>query len=432
MSAPQDFPLSPLTGIFPPWPQEQRHRLREDIAAHGLREPITVWRGRIIDGRHRYQACIEAGVRPEYRFLDDHEDPVAFILGENIIRRHLNETQRAVVAFHLAAALGSLPEARDPQAGENFPRRLTQREAARLLGVSDRSVKHAARVLSPQTNTVPQLRQAVESGRISVSDGSRIVKHSEEVQRQAVAMVLAGEARTAAGAARRISGQLAQAGGAPAYEETVLDASAAKVVLHTSPVAQLHQLVPENALDAIVTFPPASGGHASLLEDLAAFAAHSLRPTGVMLVLTDTRALPAILKLLSHDALHWVCAFHYTHPGTPFPGRSDDRIPLTQKLLLVYGRPHFRLDAGPDAITVPPLPEGSGGNSRSSRLGAGMELIMERFTLPSHVVADPVMAGRHETAVAAVKLGRPFIGAWDDRAFIERLRARLATEVAGG
>lgn len=426
MSTQQEYPLSPLAKIFPPWPREQLELLREDIATHGLRDPIAIWRGLIIDGRHRHQACIGAGVTPEYQFLPDHEDPVAFILGQNLIRRHLNESQRAVAAFNLTATLGSLPQVKDPRTGEIFPRRLTQREAAQLLGVSDRSVKHAARVLSPRSRAVPPLREAVALGRISVSDGSSITNHSEQVQRQAVAMVLAGEARTAAGAARRFRSQLPRLEGAPDPDISGPDVSPGRFVLHPSPVSHLHHLVPENTVDAIVTFPPPAGGHASLLADLAAFASHSLRPTGVMLVLADTRDLPQTLNLISHDELRWVCALHYTHPGNPFPGRSGDRIPLTQKLLLVYGKPHFRLDAGPDAFFVPPLPEGSSGSGRSPRLDTGMELIIERFTLPHHVVADPILAGRHETAVAAMNLGRNFIGAWDDGAFMDRLRARLA------
>ena len=92
--------------------------------------------------------------------------------------------------------------------------------------------------------------------------------------------------------------------------------------------------------------------------------------------------------------------------------------------------PSAILDAGPDPVIVPPLPEGGRGNGYSPRLGTGMEPIIERFTLPHHVVADPVMAGRHETAVAALKLGRSFIGAWDDRAFIDRLKERLEREPA--
>ena len=141
----QEIPLSTLTDILPPWPQEQRERLRVDIAAHGLQEPIAVWRGQIIDGRHLYEVCTGLGVEPEYLFLDDGADPLAFVISKNAIRRHPDESQRAVAAFHLAAEFASLPPVKDPQAGEIFPRRLTQREAAQLMGVSDRLVKHAAR-----------------------------------------------------------------------------------------------------------------------------------------------------------------------------------------------------------------------------------------------------------------------------------------------
>ena len=56
-------------------------------------------------------------------------------------------------------------------------------------------------------------------------------------------------------------------------------------------------------------------------------------------------------------------------------------------------------------------PSGGRGNGHNPRLNTGMELIIARFTRPHHVVAYPVMAGRYETAVAAVKLGRTFIGA---------------------
>ena len=156
MSAPQRFPFSPLTSIFPPWSREHRERLRVDFAAHGLREPIAVWRGQVVDGRHRYEVCTRLGVAPEYLFLNDDADPVALVISKNAIRRHLDETQSTVVAFRLAQASGHGRQGQGASDGEIFPRRLTQREAARLMGVSDRLVKHPARVLSPQSRAVPE------------------------------------------------------------------------------------------------------------------------------------------------------------------------------------------------------------------------------------------------------------------------------------
>ena len=174
---------------------------------------MAVWRGQIIGGRHRYEVCTGLGVEPEYLFLDDGADPLAFVISKNAVRRHLDETQSAVIAFRLAQASGPSGQCEGVPEGEIFPRQLTQREAARLMGVSDRLVKHAAKVLSPESKAVPELREAVAAGTVRISDASRIVSDSEEVQRNAVGKVLAGEAKTVTGAARSIRGQLAHADG---------------------------------------------------------------------------------------------------------------------------------------------------------------------------------------------------------------------------
>ena len=106
MSAPQRFPFRPLTSIFPPWSREHLERLREDIAAHGPREPIAVWRGQVVDGRHRYEVCTGLGVALEYLFLYDDADPVALFISKNAVCRHIDESQRTVVAFRLAQTSG--------------------------------------------------------------------------------------------------------------------------------------------------------------------------------------------------------------------------------------------------------------------------------------------------------------------------------------
>jgi N6-adenosine-specific RNA methylase IME4 len=72
--------------------------LAADIAANGLQEPIWTFQGRIVDGRNRFAACITAGVEPVYREWPGQEEGLlAFILSENLHRRHLNESQRAMV-----------------------------------------------------------------------------------------------------------------------------------------------------------------------------------------------------------------------------------------------------------------------------------------------------------------------------------------------
>lgn len=67
-----------------------------DIRAHGQHEPISLFNGKIIDGRNRYRACLEAGVEPRYRHYEGTEEwLVQFILSENLERRHLTSDRRA-------------------------------------------------------------------------------------------------------------------------------------------------------------------------------------------------------------------------------------------------------------------------------------------------------------------------------------------------
>ena len=74
-------------------------------------------------------------------------------------------------------------------------------EAAALLRVSGRTVIHAARVLSEDSPAAPAVRLAVEQGRVTVSDASRVMDEPAEVQLRALERVTGGGSRNLAGAA---------------------------------------------------------------------------------------------------------------------------------------------------------------------------------------------------------------------------------------
>jgi N6-adenosine-specific RNA methylase IME4 len=82
---------------------EEFEELKADIAANGLREPIWLHPdGRIIDGRHRYRACCELGLEPPFRTWDGQGSLVGLVVSLNLHRRHLSESQRAMVAAKLS------------------------------------------------------------------------------------------------------------------------------------------------------------------------------------------------------------------------------------------------------------------------------------------------------------------------------------------
>ena len=94
----------PLCLLFPRLGDDELQELAEDIRQNGLENDMVTLDGKILDGRNRHVACEIAGVEPRFReFTGD--DPIAWVVSQNLVRRHLTASQRAVVAFDLLPLL---------------------------------------------------------------------------------------------------------------------------------------------------------------------------------------------------------------------------------------------------------------------------------------------------------------------------------------
>ena len=87
--------------IFPLIEGEEFEKLVDDIKANGLLNPIVLYEGKILDGRNRYNACNSAGVEPNFIEYDG-DSPREYVLSLNLTRRHLTESQRALVSARLS------------------------------------------------------------------------------------------------------------------------------------------------------------------------------------------------------------------------------------------------------------------------------------------------------------------------------------------
>lgn len=88
--------LHPLCTFFPRMTGTEFQALVDDIKANGLREPIILHDGMILDGGNRYAACMEAGVEPRFvRFSGGGLG--VYVLSANLHRRHLTPGQQAAI-----------------------------------------------------------------------------------------------------------------------------------------------------------------------------------------------------------------------------------------------------------------------------------------------------------------------------------------------
>ncbi len=166
----------PLSQIFPLIEGTEFDDLVADIRTHGVREAIWIYEGKILDGRNRYRASLAADVDvgPMHEYLGD--DPAAFVISLNLKRRHLNESQRAMVA----AKLANLEDGQRADQVEGTP----IGAASELLNVGRRSVERAKVV---QRDAAPELQRAVEQGKVSVSAAADVATKPKEEQREIVA-----------------------------------------------------------------------------------------------------------------------------------------------------------------------------------------------------------------------------------------------------
>ena len=76
--------------------------LKEDISGSGLLEPIVLFEGMILDGRHRFRACMELEIEPWFKPFDGPDSACDYVISKNLRRRNLNEGQRAAAMTTLA------------------------------------------------------------------------------------------------------------------------------------------------------------------------------------------------------------------------------------------------------------------------------------------------------------------------------------------
>ena len=414
-----DWTVHPAANLFPVLAGDELKQLADDIAEHGLHEPVWLWRDGeqvwLVDGRNRVAACEMAGRPVTHRWYEG-DDPVGFVLSENVKRRHLTPGQLAtttIKAEELYERLAFEAEERRCAAiaednrlnprGPGHPvckpttanRRSSVREpttaakAAAATRAKTRNVEKAKRIQAQ----APDLFEQVDKGQIAVDRADRIIRNREADQRR-VAQAKAEAA--AAGIATTVDIRHGD------FREVFADLT--------------------GRVDAVITDPPYSEEFLPLLADLAEWADRVLTADGVLAVLIGQTHLPEVYRLLGGGRPYRWTAAYVGSAGFSYQSHAR-RAKSNWKPLIVYG-------GGPWFVDVV-RGEGSDGEAKNLHkwgqdYGA-FHTIVERLTEFGQTVADPFM-GSGTTLLAAHALGRNTVGCDIDAESVATARERLADE----
>jgi hypothetical protein len=182
----------PIADVWPMMDEAKIAELADDIRNNGQLVPVWLYEGKILDGRNRWAACKIAGVTPKTQDYTG-DEPTAFAVALNDRRRHMNKGSLAAVAAELEPFFAADAKRRQRDSGgdkksdmaksvqEKIPEPIDRKEkptpqareeAAKSVGVNDRSVSDATKVKTE----APEVFERLKAGKITLQDAKREVK----------------------------------------------------------------------------------------------------------------------------------------------------------------------------------------------------------------------------------------------------------------
>ena len=417
----QEYEPHPFGEIVPPATEEEYAGLRDDIAEHGMNHPITLYEGKVLDGRHRYRACRELGVAPRFVELKGGErEARAYVISQNLQRRHLTEGQRVAFTtrFVTTPREGGRPKREENR--NNCAGLFSIEEAAAAAGTSRRPVKEMMRV---RDKGAPELAEAVAAAEVAVSDAASVAAKPHAVQRAALETVRATPGKsTLRKEAARIERKVRQ-------EEALSSAPPPDGRVHECACKDLGQHVAPGSLDAIFTDPPYPRELLHCWDERAWLAVEALRPGGLLLAISGQMFLPEVLRRLTVYGLEyrWTAALIWRRPREKYHAA---KISSGWKPMLVMGKQGPQPERySEDAYRAEAYrPETQAGHEWGQD-EALMRAVAAEWLTPGWRVCDP-FCGAGSLLAAAVGQGCTVVGADVEAAHVAQARRRVEAALA--
>jgi len=371
--------------------------LARSIAEIGLLHPIVVKPdGTLIAGERRLAACKALGWDDIPSNTVNLENIILGERDENQVRKDFTPSEAVAIAAALEPMEREAAKARsgtrtDIQPVENFSAGRALDRVASAVGLSRPTLAKAAAVVQAAESEPERFRPLVER------------------------MDRTGNVHGAYKELRKVQSMPLPAPDLPSVSE--------RYRLFCCGAVDAGDFIEPASVDVIITDPPYPYEYLPVYAALAQLGVRVLRPGGSMIVMCGQSYLPEVMALMTpYLRYHWTAA--YLTPGGQSVQLWDRRVNTFWKPLLWFVNGEYSgAWVGDVAKSLP-----NDNDKRFHGWGqseSGMGDLVDRFSRPGDVILDPFCGGG-TTGVAALKMGRRFIGMDIDAGAIETTKARIA------
>lgn len=389
----------------------------------GQLQPILITpAGELVAGLNRLRACERLGhetIEVKVVTLDDLRLRLATI-DENLIRKNLDALERAEMIHERKRLYEALhPQAARPKGGRprknaEFPPAFSK-VTAHMTGRDPRSIQTDVQIAAMPQEVRDQIRDKAVAG--NKQELLKLARCDEQRQRKLAEKLARGEVKHLHEAERAVRIEEARAR-AEALPPDIPDCQ----VYQCSCEDLITRIEPES-VDLILADPPY--GEAQLLsccDQLGRLAAHALTPDGSLLVMVGQmhgRAAEQVLE--QYLFARWQMVYLMRRGGSPVVPTVQRRVNSRYKPVLWLTRPEYAGPVHGDVIEGGPKAKL---NHEWEQDVEGAARIIELFSHAGEMVVDPFLC-TGTTGVAALRLGRRFVGSDIDEVALVGARVRL-------
>ena len=195
----ENFIDSEFANYIRPLSDEEFEKLKESIKLEGIRDPLVVWNGFLIDGYHRYKIATELGI--EFKTveinLSDKEAVKEWIIKNQLGRRNLTSQEASYYRGKLYESRKQQSVQRDPK-GKFYPSGSTAKDIGKEYGISEKTVRNDAEFSKAVDKVAEKVgkeaKNAILTGQINIpkKDVEKIIEIKEEAP-EFIEPVLNGE-----------------------------------------------------------------------------------------------------------------------------------------------------------------------------------------------------------------------------------------------